>query len=383
MVTIGTGERTLIIGDETVMFRHEEKFRHPCGIGVIIDDSSDDARIRRAAGLVSEMKFERVGQVLMPDLIAVRQTADVGRFASVLREVSKFSAVPLVVMPKDAAALEQALEAVGASRPLVYRATHDNLREFGALCAQYKVPLVVSAPDAASLAELTVHAKTHATADLVLEVDRASMKDRLADVTLMRRSALKKGMRSVGFPVITVVAGDDLHEIAVSAATAIAKYSAIVLLNRFDPSLLLTLLTLRQNMYSDPQKPLQVEPKLYAIGDVSDQSPVLVTTNFSLSYYTVLGEVEASRIPAYIMSVNTEGMSVLTAWAAEKFTPQQVSAAIESSGVKKAVRHNTVILPGYVAMLSGELEEQSGCRVLVGPKEAAQIPGYLKKLRNS
>jgi acetyl-CoA decarbonylase/synthase complex subunit gamma len=142
----------------------------------------------------------------------------------------------------------------------------------------------------------------------------------------------------------------------------------------------LALLTLRQNIYTDPQKPLQIEPKLYHIGQANDKSPVLVTTNFSLTYYTVLGEVEASKVPSYIVSVDTEGMSVLTAWAAEKFTPEKITDSLNKFGVTDTVSHKNLIIPGYVAVMSGDLEEQSGWKVVVGPKEAAGIPSFLKNL---
>jgi acetyl-CoA decarbonylase/synthase complex subunit gamma len=142
----------------------------------------------------------------------------------------------------------------------------------------------------------------------------------------------------------------------------------------------LSILTLRQNIYTDPQKPLQIEPKLYPVGGATEKSPVLITTNFSLSYYTVLGEVEASKVPSYILSVDTEGMSVLTAWAAEKFNAESITKSLDKFSVKDVVRHKNLIIPGYVAILSGDLEEQSGFKVIVGPKEAAGIPAFLKNL---
>ncbi len=164
------------------------------------------------------------------------------------------------------------------------------------------------------------------------------------------------------------------------AATYISKYASIVLMQGIEPWQALSLLTLRQNIYTDPQKPLQIEPKLYPVGSVSDKSPLLVTTNFSLTYYTVLQEVEASKVPSYILSVDTEGMSVLTGWAAEKFTPEKIVDSMSKFGAKDAVSHTRLIIPGYVAVMSGDLEEKSGWKIVVGPKEAAGIPSFLKNL---
>jgi acetyl-CoA decarbonylase/synthase complex subunit gamma len=213
-----------------------------------------------------------------------------------------------------------------------------------------------------------------------LDTGIKAISDKIWDLTQIRRQALKKSNRSLGYPILTIIDKSDPYEEAIEAATYIAKYAGIVLIKNTATGEVLALLTLRQNIYTDPQKPLQIEPKLYPIGQVNDKSPVLVTTNFSLSYYTVLGEVEASKIPSYILSVDTEGMSVLTAWAAEKFTPEKISQSLNKFSVKDAVEHNRLIIPGYVAVMSGDLEEQSGWKVVVGPKEAAGIPSFLKNL---
>jgi len=191
---------------------------------------------------------------------------------------------------------------------------------------------------------------------------------------------LKKSDRSLGYPTLVIIENKDPYQEAMEAATYIAKYASIILMKGIEPWQVLSLLTLRQNIYTDPQKPLQIEPKLYPVGQASDKSPVLVTTNFSLTYYTVLGEVEASKVPSYILSVDTEGMSVLTAWAAEKFTPEKISEAINKFGIKDTVSHTRLIIPGYVAVMSGDLEDKSGWQVVVGPKEAASIPSFLKNL---
>jgi acetyl-CoA decarbonylase/synthase complex subunit gamma len=139
------------------------------------------------------------------------------------------------------------------------------------------------------------------------------------------------------------------------------------------------MLTTRQDIYTDPQKPVAVEAKLYAVGEVGPQSPLLVTTNFSLSYYSVAGEVEASRVPAYILSVDTEGTSVLTAWASDKFNADTITKALKKSEIEGKLEHRNLVLPGFVAVLSAGVEDESGWSVQIGPKEASGIPSYLKK----
>jgi len=213
-----------------------------------------------------------------------------------------------------------------------------------------------------------------------LDTGIKSVKDKIWDLTQIRRLALKKSNRSLGYPVLVIIENNDPYEEAMEAATYISKYAGIILMKGIESWQVLSLLTLRQNIYTDPQKPLQIEPKLYPVGQVNDKSPVLVTTNFSLTYYTVLGEVEASKVPSYIISVDTEGMSVLTAWAAEKFTPEKITESINKFAVKDNVSHTRLVIPGYVAVMSGDLEEKSGWQIVVGPKEAAGIPSFLKNL---
>lgn len=380
LITIGTGEGKLEIGNETVMFRHEEKFQRPCGLGFIIEDSLNDVEIKGRLEKINKLKFERVGQELNVNLVAVRQMSTTERFTEALKLVAGNTGLGLVLMSNDAQALTKALEIAKGKNPLVYAATKENAAVLGKLCAAHKVPLVVKAPDLESVAVLTKELTGMGADNLVIDTGKKPVSEKLWDLTQIRRLALKKSNRALGYPVLTIAEDSDIYTEAMKAATYIAKYAGIVLLKNIESWEALSLLTLRQNIYTDPQKPLQIEPKIYPIGQVNDKSPVLVTTNFSLTYYTVLGEVEASKIPSYIISVDTEGMSVLTAWAAEKFTPEKIADTLNKFGVATVVSHKQLIIPGYVAVMSGDLEEQSGYKILVGPKEAAGLPSFLKNL---
>ena len=380
LISIGEGENKLEVGNETVLFRHEEKFHYPCGLGFIIEDSLSDAQIQETLDRINKLKFERVGQQLNVNLVAVKQKGDKKRFIETVKLVSGNTALPAILMSKEPQALRAALEIIKDKKPLLYSATKDNLTDFAKLAQEFKVPLAVSDPDLETISRLTTELTKQGVNDLVLDTDKKSLSDKIWDLTQIRRQALKKSNRSLGYPVLVIVDEDDPYEEAMEAATYITKYAGIVLIKGIEQWQALALLTLRQNIYTDPQKPLQIEPKLYPVGQATDKSPVLVTTNFSLSYYTVLGEVEASKIPSYILSVDTEGMSVLTAWAAEKFTPDKISASLNKCGVKDIVSHNRLVIPGYVAVMSGDLEEKSGWQVVVGPKEAAGIPSFLKNL---
>ncbi|MGD0335981.1 MAG: acetyl-CoA decarbonylase/synthase complex subunit gamma [Candidatus Omnitrophota bacterium] len=381
LVSIGTGENKLEIGNETVLFRHEEKFFHPCGIGFIIDDDEEAVSIKQKIERINKLKFERVGQKLDVNLVCVRQKKDTRKFIEAVKLVVDNTALALVLMANNVESLQQALGICKDRKPLIYPQNKQDTLQLAKLAKDFNCPLVASAPDLETLSSLTQELNKAGVMDIILDTGTKPIADKIWDLTQIRRLALKKSYRSLGYPVVVTIDKNDPYEEAQEAATYISKYAGIVLLKGIDSWEAFSLLTLRQNIYSDPQKPLQVEPKIYPIGQVTSKSPVLVTTNFSLSYYTVLGEVEASKIPSYIISVDTEGMSVLTAWAAEKFTPESISNCINKLGVKDVVSHNNLIIPGYVAVMSGDLEEQSGWKITVGPKEAAGIPSFLKNLQ--
>jgi len=380
LVTIGIGEDKLEVGNETVLFRHEEKFHHPCGVGFIIEDNLSEAEIKLKVAKINALRFERVGQMLNVNIIAVKQTAGKDNFIKAVQLISSGAKLGLVLMSSDPEALIGALEITASSKPLIYKATQGNAAEISKVALKYKVPLVASENELEKLAILTKDLNSLGLSDLILDTGKKTIAEKIWDLTQIRRQTLKKSNRALGYPVVVVTESSDPYDEVIEAATYISKYAGIVLLKNCDPALVLSLLTLRQNIYTDPQKPLQIEPKLYPVGAVTEKSPVLVTTNFSLSYFTVLGEVEASKVPSYIVSVDTEGMSVLTAWAAEKFTPEKITESINKFGVKDTVSHKKLIIPGYVAMMSGDLEETSGLEIIVGPKEAAGLPLFLKNL---
>ncbi len=377
LVSVGDRFRA---GNETVLFRHEEKFHNPCGIGFVIDDTDPAARVQEALAAVSSFVFERVGQTLSADLIALRQRSSAAAFVQLVEAAAKKSALGLVLMSSDVAAVRASLSALKGRKPLLFPGEDADRAAFCALAKEFSVPLVVSAGDLAKLEERSIEAAKAGVGDLMLYPGRKDPAQTLWDLTQIRRQALKKSNRALGYPVIAVVEADDPFAEVAEAAAYIAKYAGMVLVRGTQPWQALSLLTVRQNIYTDPQKPLQIEAKLYPVGAVSASSPLLITTNFSLSYYTVLGEVEASKVPSYILSVDTEGMSVLTAWAAEKFNAETITASLKAQNAEAAVSRRRVVIPGYVAVMSGDLQEQSGWEVLVGPKEAAGLPAFLKNL---
>ncbi len=382
LVAIGAGERPALIGNETVLFRHEEKFHHPTALGFILDDTLSAGALAQALKEIEALDFERVGQRLQVDLVALRETSgDPARFLAALGTLRQRTTLPLALMARTPETLKKALETAAGDRPLVYCGHIQDFDDFLKLAQAYCVPLAFRAPGIAEFSSAARKALAAGFADLVLDIDDIPAAERLWQLTQLRRLAVRKGARGVGFPVMAIVRARDPLPAAVEASLYIAKYAGLVLLETRQPQYILPLLTLRQNIFTDPQKPLQVEPRVYAVGAAGDRSPVLVTTNFSLTYYTVLGELEASRVPSHLICVDTEGMSVLTAWAAEKFTPEHIADTLVKFRLEEIVKHRRLIIPGYVSMMSGDLQEKSGWEILVGPREAASLPSYLKNLK--
>jgi len=379
LVSLGS-ERVIRLGNETVLFRHEEKFHHPTAIGIIIEDSLSNYQIIEKLEKIHQAKFERVGETLELDLVAIKQTSSTERFLEVIGLVAQKTKLVIVLLSYQIEALSKATAQIATKKPLIYLEDKTCFEQVIKLALTYKTPLLVCGANLEEIAALSMLCKKNGLEDIVLCLSEGSLAKRLWYFTQMRRLALKKKERAFGYPVLAMIKQDDLYLQTLEAGVYIAKYASIVLLEDIELWQALSLLTLRQNIYTDPQKPLQVEPKIYPVSQPDEKSLVLVTTNFSLTYYTVLGEVEASKVPAYLLSVDTEGMSVLTAWAAEKFNPEKITSTLETLKVKELVRDKRLVIPGYVAVMSGELEERSGWQVIVGPKEASGIPAFLKNL---
>lgn len=382
LVTIGTGDTRLEMGNETVMYRHEQKFYHPTGIGFMVDDRSSDADIDAKLSKINALVFERVGLVMKPDAICVRYSSnDKDRFVNAVKKVSSGSKLNLVLYAKDTSALDEALKYCRDRRPLVVWDGEGSLDAFVKLAKENTVPLAVSCSSPDEIAQAADAAKKAGSDEIVINIKDKGIAKRSALFTYLRRAALKKNFRPFGYPVMAFTSeGDEAAELC-EAVTYVLKYAGLVIVNNIEKEFVFPLIVARQDIYADPQKPVQVEAKIYEIGKPDRNSPVIVTTNFSITYFTVAGEVEASKIPAYIISCDSEGMSVLTAWAAEKFTAEKIAETLKKTGIEGMVSHKKMIIPGYVSVLSGRLQELSGWTVLVGPREASGLPYFLRGLK--
>lgn len=384
LVKIGAGERELKIGNETVLFRHEESFYHPCGIAVQVSDDLDDDELDEKIAGIDGLWFERVGEDIGVELLAVKaESGDPDRFAGVVGKVLQGARQTPLLVSLDPSIIQAAFEAnedLAAARPLIYAATPDNCEEMTGLAKKYDVPLAVLADGIDQLAELTPKIKEMGVKEMVLDPGSGSTLGVMSDLTQIRRQALKNNFRPLGYPTIGFAGGEDARAMTLEATTYISKYAGVVVIDSCEAPHVLPLLTFRQNLYTDPRVPPAIEAKLYEVGDVTADSTVLMTTNFALTYFTVLGEVEASKVPAYILVVDTEGQSVLTAYSSENLTAENTAKAIKDSGLEDRVNHRKIIIPGYVAVMSGALEAESGWDVSVGPREASAIPSFMREV---
>jgi len=376
LVTIGPNGSSLQIGSETVMFRHDEKFYHQPGLAVLVSDTDD---LEAKASSIGALRFERVGEFIAVDMVAIECKSDSAeklKEAAVL--INEKLGLPMVLIANQAAHLEPVAAALAQARPLLWErgGPSDALIE---IASRHKLPLVVEG-DLEKCSTATQLAKEAGVEEMVLCPGEVSPRDGLHFLTQTRRAALKRTYRPLGYPVLVRAGSEDPFHQALEAVHYVCKYAAIVVMDTDSPEYVLPVLVTRQSIYIDPQTPVQVEAKVFEVNEPGPQSPLLITTNFSLTYYSVFGEVEGSRVPARILTVDTQGTSVLTAWAADEFGPEQVKKAIEKSKVFEELDegYRRPVIPGLVAVISGELEEEIGQNVLVGPKEASGIPRYLK-----
>ena len=384
LVTVGTGERAFSVGNEVVLFRHEKTFYNPTSLVVRVRSSEPPDAVADLVSRVDSYEVERVGIRLRLNGIAVDGVdGDSEAFASCVETVASRTELPLILMSREPNLMEAALTKTAGRRPLIHAATRDNVDAMAKLATQHKCPLAVCGENLGQVAEVVERANKAGVEEIVLDPGVRDFGSALTVLTKIRRLALKANERLLGYPVMALT-GDATRspeEETLLAGQLIAKYANIVVLDHFSPHDAYALLTERLNIYTDPQKPIQVEPGVYPIREPDQESPVLVTTNFSLTYFSVAGEAEGSGIPAWLVICDADGLSVLTAWAAGKFDGERIAKAITSTGIAEKVSHRFVVLPGHVAVLSGEVEEElAGWTALVGPRESIDLPGYLKNV---
>jgi acetyl-CoA decarbonylase/synthase, CODH/ACS complex subunit gamma len=381
-VVVGKGVRKATTGGETVQYRHEKTFYSPTLLAAQLGSDISAADLTTKLKSWNAFQFERVGLNLRPELVAIKDVGgNADAFAAVAKQVAETSEFNVILMTEDAAVMKAGVAACGFKRPLMYAATAANADDFGAIAKENDLPLAVKADSIDSLSALTEKLTGLGLKDLVLDPGSRDPKQSNQDMIAIRRAALKNGNRSVGFPTIAFPCemASNIDVETMLAAMYVAKYGSIVVMSDFAGESIFPLLLERLNIFTDPQRPMTVTEGIYPINNPDENARVLVTTNFALTYFIVSGEIEASKVPTWLLIKDSEGLSVLTAWAAGKFAGDDVGMFVKKSGITDKIKHQELVIPGYAASIVGDVEEElPGWTITVGPREAAHIPGFLR-----
>jgi acetyl-CoA decarbonylase/synthase complex subunit gamma len=381
-VKIGKGVRAATSGGETVQYRHEKTFYNQTLLAALVGSDISASDLETKLKTWNAFQFERVGLNLRPELIVLKDVnGDEDAFAKTAKTIAETSEFNLILMTEKPEAMKAGVEACGFKRPLIYATTEGNFDAYAALAKDNSLPIAVKADSVEGLIPLIEKLTEMGLKDIAIDPGSREIKQSHQDQVAIRRAALKDGNRALGFPTITFPCemASNLDMETLIASTFIAKYGGIVVLSDFAGESLFPLLLERLNIFTDPQRPMTVTEGIYEINNPDENSPVMVTTNFALTYFIVSGEVEGSRVPSWLLIKDSEGLSVMTAWAAGKFAGDDVGLFVKKSGIADKVKHQELIIPGYAAAIAGDVEEElPGWKITVGPREAAHIPGFLK-----
>ena len=384
LVTVGTGDNAVIIGNEEVVYRHEKTFVHQPGFAILISDNDSDAQVDEKIKKLEEVQFGWVGVTLKADLLALyNESGDKAKYEALVKKVCEKTDFAVVLISEDTDALLAAKDICASKKPLLYPVTQENIDKVIAAIKDAPVPVAVRGKSVEDLIPLTTKLKEAGIEEIVLDPGSRTMRDAVRDQTLIRRAQLKQNFRPLGYPTIGLPCfmAKDMMRQQLLAAMYVIKYPGIIVLSDIDKGQILPLLVQRLNIYTDPRIPMSVEEKVYEVLEPDENSPVLLTTNWALTYFIVAGEIEGSKIPAWLCVKDAEGLGVLTAWSAGKFSGDSIAPFIKKSGVEQKTKVRKLIIPGKAARIKGELEEYlPDWEIIVGPREATEIPGYLPAL---
>jgi acetyl-CoA decarbonylase/synthase complex subunit gamma len=392
-VIVGVGDKAKKLGGKLVMYRHEFTYTNPTAIAIDVTDEMPEAEVTKRIQSTENFSFEYIGNTLKLDMIAIRCTSgDAEKFKALVKKVSETTTLPYIICTLNANIAEAGLMAAPKANPLLYAANSENWKDMAELAMMYHCPLVVSAPnDLNMLMSLVKTLTTYGVTDLVLDPGtfaNEGLGTTLNNFTMIRRAACKAGETLAGYPMIGVpmvawVGKDGMADEIVKwkeaylASMLVVRYADIVVMHGNDGWSLLPTTVLRQNIYTDPRKPVAVAPGLKVFGTPDENSPVMFTSNFALTYYTVASDLESSKLNAYLIVVESEGSAIDSGVAGRKLTADRVAEALKESGVENKVKHKKLIIPGKASRISGEIEELTGWKVQVGPRDSSEIPKYL------
>ena len=383
-VKIGAGENEFSLGGETVLFRHEKTYVSKTRYAVSLCSCMDDAAIDAKLAEIPKVDYERIGERMFAELVYVNYAADTDkdRYVEIVKKAAALNRT-LILGCKDVELAKAALEVCKEAKPVLNGADASNYAEMSAVATEAGVVLGVTGKDLNELYDTVAALEKAGNKNLILDVGTASIKEAYGNAVQIRRAAVKDQDRTFGYPTLVNVAalahGDRVMQQALLSMFTM-KYGSIVVVETLDYAEALPLFGLRQNVFTDPQKPMKVEPGIYALNGADENSLCLTTVDFALTYFVVSGELERSGVPCNLIISDAGGLSVLTAWAAGKLSSTSVAKYIQEN-VEDKVKCRKLVIPGKVAVLKGDLEAKlPGWEIIVAPLEAVQLVKFLKDL---
>lgn len=384
-LTVGAGANEYKLGGETVLFRHEKTLVNRNRFAVAIKDTDSADVVNSKIENIKKVDFERIGERMKAEFAAFIYTGNKEAYIANIKAVLASGAeLAYMVVCEDVEVAKEALELLKDTNPILHGATAANYEQMVDVAAAGKYALGLRADSLEDLYELTSKVQSKDYKELLLDAGSKTIKEAYTNAIQIRRTALKDGDRTFGYPSIIFVndlAKDNkFMEIALSSIFTI-KYGSILVIEDMDFARGHSVWALRQNIYTDPQRPMRVEPKAYSVNNANDESPVLCTVDFALTYFLINAEIEKSKVPTWLLIPDAGGYSVLTAWAAGKFSGSIIANFVKESGVEQKTKSRKLIIPGKVAVLKGDIEDSlPGWEVVVGPNESMQLPKFLKDL---
>ena len=380
MQTITVGAHKL--GGETVMMRHEKTLVNRNLFAATLDTSMDDASIEERIALVKKVDYERIGEREMVECVFVHDAGDCAKFVELCKKAAALPDRTVIIDTKDVETAKAAVEAIKDSKPILNGANKDNFNDMNEIAKAAGLVLGVSGTDLSELHDTVAALEKAGNKNLILDVTAPTIKETFANAVLVRRTAIKDGDRTFGYPSIVnlgVLCNHDEHLETALAAMFVVKYGSIIVMDKVGYAEALPLYGLRQNIFTDPQKPMKVAPGIYPINGAGPDDPCALTVDFALTYFLVSGELERSKVPVNLLITDASGMSVLTAWAAGKFSSTSVKKFFDEFDIASKINNRTLIIPGKVAVMKGEIQDKlPEWNVVVGTREAVELVKYLR-----
>ena len=380
MKTIEVGAHKL--GGETVMMRHEKTLVNRNLFAATLCTCMDDATVEARLEGIKKVDYERIGEREMVECVFVHDAGDSAKFVELCKKAAALPDRTVIIDTKDVETAKAAVEAIKNNKPILNGANKDTFAAMNEIAKAAGLVLGVSGADLSELHDTVAELEKAGNKNLILDVTASTIKETFANAVLVRRSAIKDGDKTFGYPSIVnlgVLCNHDEHLETALAAMFVVKYGSIIVMDKVGYAEALPLYGLRQNIFTDPQKPMKVAPGIYPVNGAGPDDPCALTVDFALTYFLVSGELERSKVPVNLLITDASGMSVLTAWAAGKFSSTSVKKFFDEFDVASKINNRTLIIPGKVAVMKGEIQDKlPEWNVVVGTREAVEIVKFLK-----